>query len=239
MTAVPPAVESLSTRLGELGWVSDLLVAGSLALGDHVPGVSDVDLVAVTDGPVDRARETALARAHRDIDRYFGAADLGCVYVEERRLSEAGARHATWTHGRLVHRTLSGITRAELASCGFAVYGRPPSSLLPVMTDDQVRAAVRSELRGYWTWASRRPWLWLDPTIADLGLTSMARARYSLRTGQLLAKTAAMDHVRAPDWLIDELRGRRRGELVLSPRLCTAWIAWRDARRTIRISDRP
>ena len=43
MRAVPPAVTALSALLAELGWVSDLLVAGSLATSDYVPGVSDLD----------------------------------------------------------------------------------------------------------------------------------------------------------------------------------------------------
>lgn len=234
VTGVPSAVESLATRLTELGWVSDLLVAGSLATGDHVAGLSDFDLVAVTEGAVDRAREAALVSVHRDLDRELPVGvDFGCVYVEEGRLSDSGARHPTWTHGALVCRVLSEITRAELVRHGFAVYGRAPSSLLPAMTDDQVRAAARAELCGYWAWASRRPWMWLDPMIADLGLTSMARARYTLHAGQLLTKSASIEQVHAPEWLIDQLRARRRGEQVVSPRLRTAWIAWRDARSTV------
>ena len=34
--------------------------------------------------------------------------------------------------------------------------------------------------------------MWLDPGIADLGLSGMARARYTLRTGRLLTKTQAI-----------------------------------------------
>ena len=45
---MPPAVRLLADRLDGLDWVSDLLVAGSLATGDYVPGVSDLDLVALT-----------------------------------------------------------------------------------------------------------------------------------------------------------------------------------------------
>ena len=48
MTYVPLAVRDLADRLDGLGWVSDLLVAGSLATGDYVSGVSDLDLVALT-----------------------------------------------------------------------------------------------------------------------------------------------------------------------------------------------
>ena len=46
MKPVPPVVRQLAERLVDIGWVTDLLVAGSLATGDYVPGVSDLDLVA-------------------------------------------------------------------------------------------------------------------------------------------------------------------------------------------------
>jgi hypothetical protein len=138
--------------------VSDLLVAGSLATGDYVPGVSDLDLVAIVDGPVDRAREASLVALHGDLDQGAAAgADLGCVYVDEGSVADTSALHPTWTHGQLVRRTLSAVTRAELVRHGFAVYGRPPSALLPAMSDDQVRDAARAELCGYWAWAARRP----------------------------------------------------------------------------------
>jgi hypothetical protein len=101
------------------------------------------------------------------------------------------------------------------------------------MTDDDVRAAARAEITGYWAWAARRPLMWRSPIIADLGLTSMARGRHALREGTLLTKTAAIEQAAAPPWLISQLAARRRGEPVVSPRRRTAWIAWRDARRTV------
>jgi hypothetical protein len=230
---------SFSSRLTELAWVSDLLVAGSLALGDYVPGVSDLDLVAVVDGPVDAAREATLVSIHYGLDRGVGAGcDLGCAYIDAGRLSEPAVPHPTWTHGALVHRIVSAVTRAELVRHGFAVFGRPPSALLPAMTDDEVRGAARAELCRYWAWASRRPGMWLNPVIADLGLTSMARGRYAMRTGCLLTKTEAIEQSHAPAWLVDQLRARRRGEHVVSPRVRAGWIAWRDARRTVRAACR-
>lgn len=235
MTPLPRAVTALSARLAEPVWVRDLLVAGSLATGDHVPGVSDLDLVAVVAGPVDRERTAYLVDVHRDLDRGPArGAMLGCIYVEESRLPQTAARHPTWTHGALVQRPLSGITRAELVRHGFAVLGRAPTTLLPAMADEDVRAAARAELCGYWARAARAPHLWLEPAIADLGLTSMARGRHALRTGQLLTKSAAIEQADAPAWLRDDLRARRRGEPVVSPRVRTAWIAWCDARATTR-----
>jgi len=74
----------------------------------------------------------------------------------------------------------------------------------------------------------------MNPVIADLGLTSMARGRYALRTGQLLPKTEAIEQAHAPAWLVDQLRARRRGEPAVSPRALAGFIAWRDALATTR-----
>jgi hypothetical protein len=231
---MPPVVRQLAEHLDGLGWVTDLLVAGSLATGDYVPGVSDLDLVALTADPVGPARQEILASLHRQLDQAGAQGlDLGCVYVDAGKLADLGALHPTWTHGSLVQRGLSGVTRAELVRHGFAVLGRPPAAVLPEMTDDDVRRAARAELCGYWAHASRRPLWWLNPVIADLGLTSMARGRHALQTGQLLTKTLAIEQAHAPAWLKDQLRARRQGEQIVSPRARTALIAWRDARRTL------
>lgn len=228
MTARTPAVTEFADALTALGWVSDLLVAGSLASGDYIPGVSDLDLVAVTDSPVGADRQATLAALHPRWDRQA----LGCVYVAADRLGDLSAEHPTWTHGQMVQRSLSGISRAELVTVGRSAFGREPRDLFPAMTPDDIRAAARAELIGYWRWAARRPWMWLNPMIADLGLTSMARGRHAVRTGTLLTKSAAVEQAAAPPWLIGQLRARRHGEPRTSPRLRTAWIAWRDAYRT-------
>ena len=240
MSASPRIAQQLAEDLSSLGWVADLLVAGSVATGDYRPGVSDLDLVAIIGGPVDEERQTTLTTLHTRLDEGPGRGlDLGCVYVSEALLLDPLAKHPTWTHGQLVERILSGITRAELVLHGYAIFGRPPGELLPAMDEDDVREAGRAELTGYWAWAARRPRLWLNPVIADLGLTSMARGRHTLATGTLLSKTDAIERADAPAWLIEQLRARRQGEYVTSPRLRTAHIAWRDARRTVGAAREP
>ncbi|GIF43931.1 nucleotidyltransferase domain-containing protein [Actinoplanes xinjiangensis] len=238
MSAELPVLTQFGTQLKALGWISDLLVAGSAATGDYVAGVSDLDLVAVTNGPVDDDRLAVLSSLHRQVDQSIGAGlKLGCAYVDVDQREPVQVPHPTWTHGVLVHRIVSAVTRAELVRYGYAVFGRAPQELFPAMNGHDIREAARAELDGYWSWAVRRPWIWLDPVIADLGLTSMARGRHALRTGDLLTKTRAIEQAAAPAWLIDQLRARRRGEDISSPRLRTAWIAWRDARRTTRIAQ--
>jgi hypothetical protein len=224
-------VPEFGDRVASLGWVSDLLVAGSMATGDYVPGVSDIDLVAVVDGPVSAGRHAALAAIHDSTD---AALKLGCVYVDRVALGDLEAKHPTWTNGHFLHRILSGVNRAELVLHGYAVFGRAPQELLPPMGQDDVRAAARAELGGYWARAVRRPSMWLDPGMADLSLTAMARGRHAVRTGTLLTKTDAIEQVAAPSWLISQLRARRRGSSVSSPRLLSALISWIDAVRTVR-----
>lgn len=235
----PSAVAELAARLSALGWVTDLFVAGSLATGDYRAGVSDIDLVALTERPLDTEQRSALVAIHRGLDATTAAgANLGCAYVASSVLSDWASRHPTWTHRVLVERPLSGITRAELVRHGRAIFGRPPGAVLASMTDDDVRRAARAELTGYWAKAVRHPWWWLDPAIADLGLSSMARGRHALATGNLLTKTSAIDAVQAPDWLRADLRARRNGSPIRSPRLRTAWVAWSDARRTTAAARR-
>jgi hypothetical protein len=234
MTTTPEVVDELARRLSLMGWVSDLFVGGSLATGDHVPGVSDIDLVALVRGPVDADRTATLVTMHRELDDGTGAGhDLGCVYVDGAQLEDLDATHPMWTHGSLVDRSLSRVARAELVLHGYQVFGRPPTEVLPPMSRTDIREAARSELAGYWTRAARHPLWWLNPVMPDLGLTSMARGRYAMSTGELLTKTRAIEVANAPDWLIDDMRARRRGEHVVSPRLRSALIAWRDTRRTV------
>jgi hypothetical protein len=230
----PACVTALGERLAPLGWVTDLWVAGSLATGGYVPGVSDLDLVAITEGPVDEGRRDVLTALHRELDGGVAAGcDLGCAYVRRSALGDVAARHPTWTHGGLVSRSLSGITRAELALHGYAVLGRTPQAVVAAVGPDDVRRAARAELTGYWREAVRHPWWWLDPVMPDLGLTSMARARHAVSTGQLLGKTGAIDAAAAPGWYVAQMRARREGLPVVSPRVRSALIAWTDARRTV------
>ncbi len=234
-------LRELGDRLAATGIADALWVGGSLATGDHVVGVSDLDLVAVTSEPLTGPALAQVALLHQQLDD--GAArgmDLGCQYVDAGRLLDVAVEHPTWTHGVMVNRTVSLITRAELVLHGFAVMGPPPEELLPPVTPDGVREAAHAELAGYWSYAARRPHMfWSLPVMVDLGLTAMARGRHALAAGELLTKTAAIEQVHAPRWLQDDLRARRRGEHVSSPRLRAGLAAWWDVRRTTSAAAPP
>lgn len=229
------AVDAFLSEISALPWVTDVWLHGSLATGDHRPGVSDIDLVAVTHRVLDPGDLADIDTVHGRIDDGAGRASaLGCAYVTEDLLGDPEARHPTWTHGQLVTRRLSAMVRSELLTHGLALLGREPSRVLTPMSVDDVKAAARGELTGYWSWAVRRPWLFLDPTFGDLALLTMARARHTWATGELLTKTDAIGHLRAPPGVVAGVRRRRA-----SSKRTTSWdprlahYAWHDTRRTI------
>lgn len=236
MTNDPAAlVAEFGQRLADLGWVSALHVGGSLATGDHRPNISDLDLVAVADGPVTTSRRAELRTIH---DSVPAAAKLGCVYVPGELVAVPTLEHVTWTHGQMIDRWLSGVARAELLEHGYAIFGPGPTDVWPPMTPHDVRAAVADELTGYWSWAVRRPWLWFSSDDVDLAVTSMLRARHTLATGQLINKSDALggeEAARLPAHLRHDVQARRDGAVVRAgARLpLQAMASWRLTRRTI------
>lgn len=239
-TDVHAVLREFGSRLGALGVADALWVGGSLATGDYVPGVSDLDLVAVTSQPLMGEALAQVAHIHEELDTGIAyGMDLGCQYADAGRLLDVAVEQPTWTHGEMLDRTVSLVTRAELVLHGFPVMGQPPDELLPPVTRDEVRDAARAELTGYWSYAARRPRMFLRlPVMVDLGLTAMARGRYALASGELLTKTAAIEQARAPRWLKDDLLARRRGEQRTSPRWRAGYSAWRDVRRTTSAAAR-
>jgi hypothetical protein len=236
---VQVALSVLASRLEAIGILEALWVGGSLATGDYVPGVSDLDVVAVTSQPLRGESRAQVAHVHEDLDAGIAEGmDLGCQYADIGRLLDVTVAHPTWTHGEMLDRAVSLVTRAELVLHGLPLLGPPPGDLLPPVTPDDVRDAARAELSGYWSYAARRPWMfWRLPVMVDLGLTAMARARHALASGQLLTKTAAIERARAPQWLKDDLLGRRRGEQRTSSPWRAGYLAWRDVRRTTRTAS--
>jgi hypothetical protein len=149
----PTVVAELADRLRSSGFVTGLLVGGSLATGDYRAGVSDIDLVAVIERTVDTDLRSTITTIHQSLEaRTAAGANLGCAYVATSALSDPASRHPTWTHGHLVERPLSGIARAELVRYGFAVFGHPPATgelITKTSAIDEVQAPdwLRADLR--------------------------------------------------------------------------------------------
>lgn len=194
---------------------------GSLALGDYRPGRSDFDLIAVvpTDlaGPEhdrlrDRLRDLHTTLAEDLAKDLPSVAKLHCTYVPEAALPDVGRRHVTWAHGELFDRPVTPVSRRELLTGNLALYGPPPAGLLPPVTDADLAAFIRADLRDYWHPATSRRTPWLRDIWIDLGLLTLARATVTLQHGTLITKGEALDvlpALGAPPRVIADVRDRR------------------------------
>lgn len=196
--------------------VLGLYVGGSLATGTYRPGISDIDAVALLERPPTRAGRAQLVAAHRRLIALGeNAAAVHCTYVPVGFAHEVGRRHWTWAFGALFRRSLSGIARAELLAEPIVLLGPEPATWLPAMDLESIRAAARAELTGYWAGALRRPRVWEQDSMVDLGLTVWARAEEAMSTGRLISKDEAIARLTdggLPASIVDGVRARRAGE---------------------------
>ncbi len=216
----PPGVDRLLNDFGEMIRSTidarALYAGGSLATGGYRAGVSDMDLVAIVEQPLSFRMRWRVRRVHRElIRRRPEAAKLHCVYVPLGELANIGEPHVTWAGQHLFRRPFNGIARAEIHRYGFVVFGPSPDAVIPVVTDDDLRAAVRHDLTGYWSAALRRPWIWLRDFYVDLSLLTLARAEVTLRDGELITKQEArlrLHRFGVPPELVDAIGRRRNGQ---------------------------
>ncbi|MET0144301.1 MAG: nucleotidyltransferase domain-containing protein [Ilumatobacteraceae bacterium] len=120
-----------------------LYVRGSVASGDYRPGMSDLDLVAIVESPLDEERRGRLAELHRATIRDdHRASALHCVYVPVGEIADIAREHPTWAFGELFDRMLSGIARAELLGDPVVLYGPAARESFPGMDRADITAAA-------------------------------------------------------------------------------------------------
>jgi len=220
--AIPPDVSAHLARLrdGLLAAVDlrGLYLYGSLTTGDFSPATSDIDMLAVTAGPLDGAMLDRLSALHLDLARAGGAyARLNCLYVPDGTLADPELLHAYWYGDRFTEWNVKVMTVAELRHAGRALHGPWPPPGLPDVSPAELRECARSELAGYWRGLTYRPRVWLNDKWVDFALVTLARAAAVLNDGSLITKSqaiAALDGVGVPGWLADQIRRRRAGEPV-------------------------
>ncbi|HEY3504644.1 MAG TPA: nucleotidyltransferase domain-containing protein [Actinocatenispora sp.] len=210
---VQPLLDRFVAELRETVAPVAVWAHGSLALGDFRPGRSDLDLLAVVDTPPDRDRLRTLHRALDRTEPY--AATLHCSYLLRAELADIDRRHVTWAHRRLFDRTVTPVTRRELALGGRTLLGPGPAGVLPDVGDAVLADFVRADLAGFWRPATGRPTYWLRDVWVDGGTLTVTRAGITLAEGRLVSKGEALDALAAggaPDELCADIRSRRYGE---------------------------
>ncbi|KMS80036.1 nucleotidyltransferase [Streptomyces leeuwenhoekii] len=185
---------------------------GSLAGGDYREGRSDLDLVAVLDGPLRPRAVWRLALLHAGLRTAPLAGRLHRTYLTPATAAGAERRHLTWAHEELLTRPVTPVTRRELHAFGRGLHGAPPAALLPPVPDEELARFVVRDQRDFWRPAVDRPHLWRQDVWVDLGLLTFARATVTLREGRLITEREALGELlrlQAPGEVVEDVRRRR------------------------------
>jgi len=214
---VAAILDHLTAGLTRTGLVDGLYLYGSLTTGDYSPARSDIDLVAVTVGAELRKPDLGRLRAvHEDVADAGGPAErLNCLYARAGTLRDAERLRPYWYGDHLTEWHLKKMTVAELRHAGRPLHGPWPPAGLGVVPLDELQAAVRAELAGYWRGKAWRRHIWLEDVWVDFGLVTLSRAAALLRDRELITKSQAIGRLGdlgVPADLADEIRRRRAGD---------------------------
>jgi len=212
----PPIVVAFAERLEDL--LAERLVAvvlgGSWSMGDFVEGDSDLDLLVVVSGELSPVELKKLATLHETLlAEQPEAAQLEGDYVPREWLRPTGSAHPVpyFRGGRLEPHPalmLSADNMANMRQDGFAVFGPRTAELLPEVTADAVRDAVRAMLHDEPAAATER--------AAATEILDLVRGLCAIETGLPTSKSEgvrwALEHV-ASRWHASVLRADeiRRG----------------------------
>lgn len=205
-----PAVNAvLSLLLGEVRAIVrpefvGMYCYGSLSLGDFAPGSSDIDFLVVTEHELPENMLHALEAMHARIaaSGLRWADKLEGSYIPRaalRRYDPANNQHPTigadWAFGIREHDRSWVIERHIVCEHGVVVCGPPPQTLIDPVSSDELRAAVREALDGFWTRQLDGPepeWLRTREYQAFAILT-ICRALFTLAHGEVVSKPVAAD----------------------------------------------
>jgi hypothetical protein len=182
---------------------------GSLATGGFDPETSDLDVLAVTERPVDSSTFAALAALHTQLaalpNRYANRVEIAYVDRQAWMRFVPGRRHPTLGQGETLawseHHSNWILERWVVREHGVALLGPPPQALTAPVPAEALREAVRARLGDWDEWANQPedPDWRLPRGHKAYVVETMCRALYTLARGELASKT------RAVAWAIETL----------------------------------
>jgi len=178
-------------------------LCGSLALGGFDPETSDVDILVVTARPPSDAEYGAISALHElipaDGNRYEIPYDVAYIDRATLRRFIPGQTHVKIGHGEPLHRADHRpnwvLERWTVRERGVTLLGPDPKTLIDPIERDEIREAVREELKErlrHWTDGS-----WPREEIAHRGaqafeVETVCRALFTLDSGGLPTKPQAV-----------------------------------------------
>lgn len=197
------AVNSMANEIVRImaGDVYGIWLYGSVVMDDFRPGWSDIDFVALTNGPVSESQAEQLVTVRQQMlekepeNPYYRSFEGVIANLDEYR-GKTFSRLVYWGTGgqRVTDRyELDTFSAFELAKYGKPVYGGNPW-ILPAPGREEVVRAVRTHYESIRKYAVQT-----NESLYSCGwLLDIARCVYTLRTNDVISKT------RAGAWALEE-----------------------------------
>ena len=207
---LPILTSAIASRFGDE--LVGLYLFGSLISGDFLPGVSDIDLLAVITRDLNDADVAPLAALHAGIVRDHPEWDdrIEVAYLSADGLRDFRSRISPLiiiSPGEPLHLIDAGpdwlMNWYLVRSAGIALAGPPPRDLIPPIATAEYHQTVQEHLSSAENWiaraTSRKP--------GSYAVLTAGRGLYTLRIGEHASKaqTAAWMQAQFPEWadLID------------------------------------
>ncbi len=196
---ISESVETMTAAIRQIlaGNPCTIYLYGSVTMNDFRPGWSDIDLLCLTEHPFDDATAEQLLTLRQDLllrepnHPYYRSFE-GAIVPADDYLTRPSSRAVYWgTSGQRVTRcyVLDPFSQKELLNTGILVCGEDlrPRMKMPAYEDLYAGMVSHYEtIRQYAVTVPRR--------ITSYGwLLDIARCIYTLRTGEILSKTAAAE----------------------------------------------
>jgi hypothetical protein len=175
---------------------------GSLSLGDFDLESSDIDFLAATRGVLPNTTLDELAAMHARIAAsgipYAGRLEGSYIPLRAlRRYDPADNLHPTigmdWDFGLGQHKTNWILERHILREHGRALFGPPPRELIDPVAPDDLRAATREMLLGFWSQQLDGPEWLCTREYQAFAILTMCRALHTIAEGAVVSKRAAAE----------------------------------------------
>ncbi len=182
--------------------LAGLYLRGSLATGDFIPETSDIDVLAVTEHPVNEAEFAALAALHAQLsaslDPFGNQIEIAYVDRSALRRFRPGLRHPTLGRGETLawteHQSNWILERWTVRERGITLLGPDPQEIMDPISPGELKRAVRARLKDWADWAQTLDdpdWL-LPRSHKAYAVETMCRGLHSLACGELTSKRQAV-----------------------------------------------
>ena len=177
-----------------------LYLHGSLASGDFNPQTGDIDFLVVTDAGLPAEVFTALREMHADLraSNLPWAQKIEGAYLpkDDLRRHNPDSAPIPWlgVDGHFACERLGSdwtIQRWILREKSLAVAGPPLKPLIDPVSADEIREAVRANLRDWWTPPLPSPGRFESDEYQVYAVLTMCRSLYVLKHGMITSKPAA------------------------------------------------